>query len=276
MKLRNFMVYLIFLLVSMINLKSDLEEYEKLEVENVPSIKCEDLPSEFSEKAFKTVDEFIRKTRNLDYEIAIYFDYVTGDILKCVNGTINNVKLVFNEDEFDKYNVASIHNHPKELLSPPSSKNFGIFNRSFEDYELVAGFNSFWILKAKGVHKTLFYEANVSSLRISETSLEFCVSRYGDGEIVAKMHDIRYGNELLKYINDKNIIDIQLTKKEYVAMENNLNIAEYECMRRPTPEEIELARKRVADPNILTGKDKLYAFYKSIGYDVDYDEIFAD
>ena len=59
-------------------------------------------------------------------------------------------------------------------------------------------------------------------------------------------------------------------------MYDDLNIVEYECMRRPTHEEIELARKRVADPNIVTGKDKLYAFYKSIGYDVNYDEIFSD
>ena len=70
--------------------------------------------------------------------------------------------------------------------------------------------------------------------------------------------------------------DIQLMKKEYVAMSINLNTAEYHCKRRPTHEEIELARKRVADPNILTGKDKLYAMYKMIGMDVDYDGIFED
>ena len=45
--------------------------------------------------------------------------------------------------------VASIHNHPEVLLSPPSSKNFGIFKRAFEDYELIAGFDSFWILKER-------------------------------------------------------------------------------------------------------------------------------
>ena len=59
-------------------------------------------------------------------------------------------------------------------------------------------------------------------------------------------------------------------------MDNNLNTAEYSCRRRPTHEEIELARKRVVDPNILSGKDRLYAFYEMMGRDVEYDEIFAD
>ena len=59
-------------------------------------------------------------------------------------------------------------------------------------------------------------------------------------------------------------------------MEDNLKVAEYRCRRRPTHEEIELARKRVADPNILTGRDKLYAIFKMAGIDVEYDEIFAD
>ena len=252
------------------------EEYEKLKIENVPSIKREDLPDEFSDAVFKTIDEFIRKTRNLDYEIVMYFDYISGEIIKCVKGTTDNVKIVFNDEELKKFHVASIHNHPKELLSPPSSKNFGIFNRSFEDYELVAGFNSFWILKAKGVHKMLFYEMNIICDGISDSCLESCVSRYDNDEIIDKMHDIKYGNKLLKYINDKNIKDIQLTKKEYGAMENNLNVAEYRCRRRPTHEEIELARKRVADPNILTGDDRLYAIFKMAGIDVDYDEIIAD
>ena len=31
------------------------------------------------------------------------------------------------------------------------------------------------------------------------------------------MHDVWYGRELLKYINNKNISDIQLLKKEYTV-----------------------------------------------------------
>lgn len=48
------------------------------------------------------------------------------------------------------------------------------------------------------------------------------------------MHDIVYENELLNYINDKIINDIQLTKKEYVTMDINLNTVTYHCMKRPT------------------------------------------
>ena len=65
---------------------------------------------------------------------------------------------------------------------------------------------------------------------------------------------------------------MQLTKKEHVPMETKLNTVEDECMRQPTHEEIELARKRAANPNILTGKDKLHAYCQSISYD----DIFAE
>ena len=74
-----------------------------LKIKDVPSIKRTDLPSEFSDEAFKIVDEFIRKTIDLNYEILIYFDYVEGKILKCKNWkrnkmlksslTMNNLKI---------------------------------------------------------------------------------------------------------------------------------------------------------------------------------------
>lgn len=41
---------------------------------------------EFSENALKTINEFIKKTYDLEYEIVLYFDYVTGEILKCAIG----------------------------------------------------------------------------------------------------------------------------------------------------------------------------------------------
>ena len=59
-------------------------------------------------------------------------------------------------------------------------------------------------------------------------------------------------------------------------MENNLQIAEYNCMRRPTPEEIEVARQRVVDPNILFGDEKLYFIFKMLGMDVEYEDIVND
>lgn len=209
--------------------------------------------------------------------MGIYFDYVTGEILKCAKGENDNVSITFREGEFEGYHVASIHNHPKNIFSPPSGKNFRIFERDFEDYELIVGFEYFWILKAKGLHQNLVSQMNIISDAIFNSTLERCSLRYNDVEIINKICDIRYGNELSKYINDKDIIDIQLTKKEYIVMDSNLKTAEYNCRKWITdPEEIRLAREREANPNVLSGKDKLYALYQMLGMEVDYDDIFAE
>lgn len=90
------------------------------------------------------------------------------------------------------------------------------------------------------------------------------------------MHDIRYGNQLSKFINDKNINDIQLIRKEYAIMDNS-SIAHFHCRKHITdPEAIRLAREREDDPNILSGKDRVYAFYQMMGMEIDYDEIFEE
>ena len=57
---------------------TDFEKYNKLKIEDVSSISPEDLPQEFSYESFKTIVEFIKKTKNLDYECALYFDYISG------------------------------------------------------------------------------------------------------------------------------------------------------------------------------------------------------
>ena len=217
MKIRNIITCLIVLLICIFDV--DYNEYSKLKHTSDISIKKEDLPEEFSDNAYKTILQFIQKTRDLDYEWLIYFDYITGEILKCARGESNNVQISFEDDEFEEYNVASIHNHPKKSLSPPSGKNFGILTRDFEDYELIAGFENFWILKAKGVHKNLCFQLNSFSDLFHELSFQFCSNRYGDEEIISRMHDIKYGSELLNYINNKNIDNIQLIKKEYVTNE---------------------------------------------------------
>lgn len=184
--------------------------------------------------------------------------------------------ITFEDGEFEGKHVASLHNHPKNMLSPPSSKNFGIFNRDFEDYEVIAGYDNFWILKGKGTHATLWHQLNWISQALAVSSLEYCCNRYGDSKIIDKMHDIRYGNEL-KYINNKNIKDIQLIKKEYITMSDNLKTIEFGHFKRVTdPEEIRLARERELDPNVLSGKDRIYAIYKTMGMEIDYDDIFAD
>lgn len=121
------------------------------------------LPQEFSDEAFKIVDEFIRKTIDLNYEILLYFDYITGEIIKCKIGSQSNVKIAYNDEEFKGKHIASIHNHTKDMYTPPSDKNFGIFLRKWEEYELIAGWNGLWILKGKLTDEKLNYELNLIS-----------------------------------------------------------------------------------------------------------------
>ena len=148
MKFRNLIIYSMILAFCMLNVGSDFEEYEKLEKRDVSIIKKEDLPAEFSDEAYDTVVDFIRKTRCLNHEWVIFFDYVTGEILKCAKGISDRVKVNFDENEFEGCHVASAHNHPINALSPPSGKNFNIFQRDFEDYELIVGRSGLWILEA--------------------------------------------------------------------------------------------------------------------------------
>lgn len=54
-------------------------------------------------------------------------------------------------------------------------------------------------------------------------------------------------------------------------------IAEYGGRKRITdPEAIRLARERERDPNILSGKDRVYVLYQMMGMEIGYDEIFAE
>ena len=123
----------------------------------MPSIKRNDLPNEFSDDSFKTVDEFIRKTANLNFECVIYFDYITGEVLKCAIGKLDEEILNFDMDEFNGKHVASIYNHPLSIFSSPSDRNF-------EDFELIVSSNELLIFKSKCVDKKLMLELNVASI----------------------------------------------------------------------------------------------------------------
>lgn len=215
MKIKNILMGIIVFLISKINLDENFEKYDKLELCDVPSIVPSDLPKEFSFSAFKTVDEFIRKTKNLDYEYLIYFDYCTGEILKCVEGIGEKVIAEYDINEFNGKHVASLHNHPDDVFSPPSGKNFGILLRDFEDFELIAGSDSLWILKAKGVNIGLNVELKVYADLLLDSCQDFCRKKYGDDSRALDVCDVMYGVMLSNYINDKNINHIQLTKMEY-------------------------------------------------------------
>lgn len=215
MKFRNYMIVLIFLLVNLLSLGHDFDDYQRLKKENVASIKREDLPREFSDEAFQTVDEFIKKTRNLDFECALFFDYISGEVLKFGKGVGSNVKLTYETEEFLGKHVASIHNHPKKAFGPPSGKNFNILTRSFEDYELVVGRDGIWILKAKGMFKNLISEVRSASEFFYILTSVQCEISCEDIDKINECNDELYGNMLLNYINNKNINDIQLVKREY-------------------------------------------------------------
>ena len=161
MKIKNIIKVFVVFLVSLLNSDSDFKKYNKLKINDVASIKIENLPEEFGKEAFNTIDEFIKKTIYLNHEWLLYFDYKTGEILRCVEGKKDNVKVKFEDGEFKGKHVASIHNHPLNVISPPSGRNFGILLREFEDYELIASNKELWILKAKTVDRQLAMEINL-------------------------------------------------------------------------------------------------------------------
>ena len=60
-------------------------------------------------------------------------------------------------------------------------------------------------------------------------------------------------------------------------MTNNPKTIEYNCRKRITnPEVIKLAREFENNPFTPTGRDLMYNAFKSIGMEIEYDEIFAD
>lgn len=205
----------IICIISIINCENDFKNYRNLKIKFVKSIKQSDLPQDFSDKAFEVVDEFIRKTVDINYEILLYFDYITGEILKCKIGEKNRIKLDFEENELKKHQIASIHNHPKSVYSPPSPQNFSIFKRKFEDYELIAGEDGLWILKGKLKNEKIYLELKMISKYLFDLALTYSKTKSENIQEIENICDKEYGKLLLNYINNKNINEIQLTKKEY-------------------------------------------------------------
>lgn len=208
-------ISIIICFISLINSESECEKYSKLKIKDVASIRPSDLPHEFSFEAFKVVDEFIRKTIDLNYEIVLFFDYVTGEILRCAIGGKTTVELKFEDNEFNGKHVASIHNHTKDMHTPPSDKNFGILLRSFEDYELIAGWNGLWILEGKLTDEKLNFERNIISKSLFDLAWAYSKSKTENIDDIDDICDEKYGYLLSNYINNKNINEIQLNRREY-------------------------------------------------------------
>ena len=183
-------------------------KYIHLDVDwDVDSISAEDLPGEFGPHAVKLVDLFRRKTANLPYECMLYFDYKTGQIIYCFIGNESGrVRGEIYEEHFKNFNVASIHNHPKGYLSAPSGKNFQILEIKNEKYELICGYDEFWILEAEGT-----FDSDV----VDDIKKE--LTGFYNSILVVDNIDLNstYGDYLLNYINHEIKYNIKLTKVRY-------------------------------------------------------------
>ncbi|MBQ8016640.1 MAG: hypothetical protein IJ258_00895 [Methanobrevibacter sp.] len=58
--------------------------------------------------------------------------------------------------------IASLHNHPKQFCSPPSSKNFQMLGLEFEEFELISSQEELWILKS---NEMIFDDETIAEIR---------------------------------------------------------------------------------------------------------------
>ena len=187
--------------------QTDYDEYMRLKINgSVKSIDPNDLPNEFSRKTINEINKFRRKTANINDEWLLYIDYENGDVLECFKGIVGEVSGVINLNTFKDRRVVSIHNHPRDFLSPPSYDNFELLKFDFEDYEIICSRDEFWIIEAKGI----LNERNINIIRKNVKLLYDAAIDYSKNDISA--NEI-YGNNLLKYLKDKR--HIRLMKKEY-------------------------------------------------------------
>lgn len=60
-------------------------------------------------------------------------------------------------------------------------------------------------------------------------------------------------------------------------MDSDENVIRFSCLRKVSdPEVIRIAREYENNPATLSGKEGVYSFFKMMGMDVEYDEIFQD
>lgn len=119
------------------------------------------------------------------------------------------------DEEFARKHISSIHNHTKDMYSPPSDKNFGIFSREWEDYELISGIDGLWILKGKLKDDKLTFELKTNSQILFRMVLDYHSKIFSDDKERNDEIDKEYGKLLSNYINNKNKKEIQLSKREY-------------------------------------------------------------
>ena len=113
------------------------------------------------------------------------------------------------------------------MYTPPSDKNFGIFSREWEDFELIAGINKLWILTSKLKDEKLTFELKTSSSILFRIALESASLKYQNQDEKDDECDELYGKLLSNY-NDKNINNIQLKQRDILMTEN----IEYACRKK--------------------------------------------
>ena len=198
----------------------DLEfmRYRHLPVNwEIMPVTSKDLPEEFSPKAVKLVDLFRRKTIDLTYEVMLIFDYKTGELIYCFVNDYESGEVYGAVDEsiFEGKHISIIHNHPKKLYSPPSSRNFQILSLDFEDYELISSWDSLWILKSKQkIHTDQIAKIKEEIQILYETATKKAYQEYGYSEYGFKKASDMYGELLLNYIDNLKV-NINLTRRDF-------------------------------------------------------------
>ena len=87
---------------------------------------------------------------------------------------------------------------------------------------------------------------------------------------------IHHMGMLLKYINNKIINDIQLTKKEYVDMVNNSEscVAEFEDFKHISdPEDYRLVSEFLDNPDSEINKQRITDFFAKMNVEIDADAL---
>ena len=195
----------------------DWIKYNLLRVNSsLKSINPKDLPNDFCDDACRLVDEFRRKTVNEEEEWMLYFDYTDGEVIYCWKGEEDKTGGAYDKIHLKGRNIASLHNHPKDYYSFPSSDNFDILGNKFEDYEIITSINVFWIVEFRGlvekeIRQNFQYRLAKDMNSINNKIRLLC----HDANMINSMVEVYIGDYLLNHIDKKiNEIDLFLIKRE--------------------------------------------------------------
>lgn len=183
----------------------DFLEYKILKADkSVKSIRHEDLPKDFCEKACHLVDEFHQKTANENVEWMLYFDYTTGEIIYCWKGQKGNVMGDYENIHVHNRRIASVHNHPLEFYSFPSPDNFDILKNNHEDYEIIISNHAMWIVEFKGSIEEMSWKKFQQVIgRDMDESISI-IQKKGNVKDINNITEEIIGNYLLNEIDKRN------------------------------------------------------------------------